>query len=107
SPESVDTLGSSRIDRGEVFAQSVWRSWYPPRERLIALTLAVVKELSGADLLPAGGAGNLSHPSQPYRIHKFGNAARADETSTGQPVTAWLREERQCVPTISQVENGM
>jgi hypothetical protein len=25
-------------------------SWYPPRERLIALTLAVVRELSGAEL---------------------------------------------------------
>ena len=34
----------------KIFAQPVSRSWYPPRERLIALTLAVVKELSGTEL---------------------------------------------------------
>jgi hypothetical protein len=47
---AVTTLRSSHIDRSEIFAQPVSRSWYPPRERLIALTLAVVKELSGAEL---------------------------------------------------------
>jgi len=34
----------------KILAQLVSRSWYPPRERLIALTLAVVKELSGTEL---------------------------------------------------------
>lgn len=41
---------SFHLDRSEAFAQPVSRSWYPPRERLIALTLAIVKELSGAEL---------------------------------------------------------
>ena len=43
-------LRSSHIDRSETFAQPVSPSWYLPREWLIALALAVVKELSGAEL---------------------------------------------------------
>jgi len=56
---------------------------------------------------PQTDTATASHPSQPYRIHKCGNAARADETSTGQPATTRLQEKRQRAPAISQAENGM